>query len=176
MTEEENKQLGKLIFEVAKNNKDLLVDIYDRIKGILYSVGNTYYSNLEDLKDSIQDLLEQILKKAKKFRKNANACAWIMKIYKNSFINFDRHEKVEREYLEKLIEQVRSSYLSSDDYFSRYVFYNYILDNLNKAERKLFYYRFLCQLSINDVANILGKPKSTIQYRITQLEQKIRKL
>lgn len=176
MTEEENKQLGKLIFEVAKNNKDLLVDIYDRIKGILYSVGNTYYSNLEDLKDSIQDLLEQILKKAKKFRKNANACAWIMKIYKNSFINFDRHEKVEREYLEKLIEQVRSSYLSSDDYFSRYVFYNYILDNLNKFERKLFYYRFLCQLSINDVANILGKPKSTIQYRITQLEQKIRKL
>ncbi len=31
MTEEENKQLGKLIFEVAKNNKDLLVDIYDKI-------------------------------------------------------------------------------------------------------------------------------------------------
>ena len=133
MTEEENKQLGKLIFEVAKNNKDLLVDIYDRIKGILYSVGNTYYSNLEDLKDSIQDLLEQILKKAKKFRKNANACAWIMKIYKNSFINFDRHEKVEREYLEKLIEQVRSSYLSSNDYLSRYVFYNYILDKIGRA-------------------------------------------
>ena len=38
MTEEENKQLGKLIFEVAKNNKDLLVDIYDRIKGIFIQI------------------------------------------------------------------------------------------------------------------------------------------
>ena len=44
---------------------------------ILYSVGNIYYKQKADIEDAIQDLLIELYNKAKKFRVNKNACAWI---------------------------------------------------------------------------------------------------
>ena len=77
MDENTNLALGEFIFKLAKGNIDALENIYLIMAKILYSVGNIYYKQKADIEDAIQDLLIELYNKAKKFRVNKNACAWI---------------------------------------------------------------------------------------------------
>lgn len=176
MTKKENKKLGKWIFQIANKNTDALLDIYFNIKGIVYSVGNTYYPNKEDLEDSVQELLVLIIEKAEKYSRNENACAWIMRIYRNTFINHYDHEKVKEKYLDKISQDLLTRALTSENYFEKYLIYQFILDKLDEYEKELMYYKFLYELSIGEIAKIFNKPKSTIQYQIAKLQEKIRNL
>ncbi len=156
---EENLKLGELIIQLADGNKsernDASVKIYGMISKILYFVGNTYYNNKEDIEDSIQTL---------------------MRIYRNSFINFEKRRIREREYYKQQVEILRSNNSDFSGYYEKYLLLNYVISSLTDYERELFYRKYLYGYSINEIAQEFHIPKSTLQYRLEQLEIKIRKL
>ncbi len=177
---EENLKLGELIIQLADGNKsernDASVKIYGMISKILYFVGNTYYNNKEDIEDSIQTLMLDLFVKAKKYVKNENACGWLMRIYRNSFINFEKRRIREREYYKQQVEILRSNNSDFSGYYEKYLLLNYVISSLTDYERELFYRKYLYGYSINEIAQEFHIPKSTLQYRLEQLEIKIRKL
>ena len=172
--EEENKlRLGYLIIDLAKGNKNNLVEIYGLMCGVLYAIGNTYFYSKEDVEDSIQNLLIILMEKACKFRNNDNAYAWIIRIYINSLKNIKKRNKTEERVLKDYAEKLKREKQPVDDYLSRYVFTKEILSRLTSYERKLAFSRFYCGFSLGEIAKDLHKSKSTIQYQIDKIQEKI---
>ena len=173
MDEKTNKRLGELIFELARGNVDALEDIYKVMCKILYAIGTIYYNQKADIEDAIQNLLITLYYKAKKFKKNTNACAWIIKIYQNSIKNQILHIKREEAYLEAVADKAER--IDDEKYLENHLFVSEIFGKLNEYERDLIIYRYWCKCSIKEVADICGKPKSTVETHLKNLEETIKK-
>lgn len=172
MDEKTNKRLGELIFELARGNINVLSEIYTIMCKILYSIGNIYYNQKADIEDAIQNLLITLYYRAKKFKKNTNACAWIIKIYQNSIKNHLLYIKREEEYLEVAVDNAAPA--EDEKYLENHLFISEIFGKLTEYERDLIIYRYWCKCSIKEVADICQKPKSTIETHLNKLEEKIK--
>ena len=118
MNEEANKRLGNLIFSLAHGNIAALADIYMLMVKILYAVGNIYFTQRADIEDAIQDLLILLYDNAHKFKRNKNACAWIIKLYQNMIYKNLKKRKSEDNYIS---EQIQLQNITSLEDNSKYI-------------------------------------------------------
>ena len=177
MNEEANKRLGNLIFSLAHGNIAALADIYMLMVKILYAVGNIYFTQRADIEDAIQDLLILLYDNAHKFKRNKNACAWIIKLYQNMIYKNLKKRKSEDNYISEQIQlQNITSLEDNSKYIENYLFFNEIFDKLDKYEQDLVIYRCVGKCSIKEVTDILGKPKSTVESQLKKLENKIKNI
>ena len=177
MDEAENKILGELLFELARGNLHALEEIAKRIEPILLAIGNRCYYNYADVEDAVHRLYAELIDKAKKFKDNANACAWIIKSYKN-LIKMDLRK---RKRDDAFLNDYETSHLENnraydDSYIERHVFLKEITATLTEEEIDLLEYHYWCKATVRELAVILGKPKSTVQYKCKKLEEKLSKL
>lgn len=177
MNEKDNKRLGELIFSLARGNIEALSDIYLLMVKILYAIGNIYFNQKADIEDAIQDLLILLYDNARKFRNNKNACAWVIKLYQNMIFKRLKKMQVEDNYV---TEQAQLQNISAQEDNSKYIenhlFLNEVFSNLDDYEQNLIIYRYISKCSIKEVADILGKPKSTVESQLNKLEDKIKNL
>ena len=90
MTEQENKELGKLIREIL-HDPNKIEQIYEKTKKIAYSVARLYLKLPQDVDEAISDAYCTIVRKAPLFLENKNAYAWITKIVKHSALNLQKN-------------------------------------------------------------------------------------
>lgn len=176
MNEEENKRLGQLIFALARGEVSALESIYTMMAKLLYAIGNVHFKQKADIEDAIHDLLILLYHNAHKFRKNKNACAWIIKMFQNSIRSRLRRCQTEAEYLaaQAQSEAIRER-KDESKYIENHLFIRQIFEKLTKYEQELVIYRYWGDLSIREVADILEKPKSTVESQLKNLQEKIRK-
>ncbi len=171
MDEENNKILGELLIEMGNGNRNALTEIATRIERLLRTIGNVYYRNRADVEDAIHDTYVRLLFKAKLFRKNTNACAWIVRIFENIILTHLRERNQELEYYSQNAYGVTSFMTVVDErYIENHLFLREIFDKLTEKERRLIIYYFWCKCSIREVAEIVHMPKSTIHVKIKELE------
>ena len=177
MNEEDNKRLGLLIFALARGDVSVLEDIYLLMVKILYAIGNIYFTQRADIEDAIQDLLILLYDNAHKFKRNKNACAWIIKLYQNMIYKNLKKRKSEDNYISEQIQlQNITSLEDNSKYIENYLFFNEIFDKLDKYEQDLVIYRCVGKCSIKEVADIMRKPKSTVESQLKKVEEFIKKL
>lgn len=98
-------------------------------------------------------------------------CGCFVNILKNK----KSHEKVETTFLEKKREEYKAKQRFLDaEYITNHILLNEVRSILNEYEQKLYFYKFTCDLSLNEIAEELGKPKSTVQYQVESLQDKIK--
>ena len=95
MDQETNNKLGELIIALARGDMLALDEIYKIMGKLLYSIGFKYFTGKADVEDAIEHFLEKLIKKAKKFKENKNAYAWVCIVYRNAIYNTYGHRKVE---------------------------------------------------------------------------------
>lgn len=176
MDEKNNKRLGELLILLAGGTKDALIEIYEIMSKILYSVGNAYFLQEADIKDVIQDLMEKLIKNAKKFKNDegSSASAWILTMYRNIINNNLKRMKRENDYVTAQTERYKLTLYDADEkYIENYVFINQIFINLSEYEKDLFIYRYWCKCTLNEMSQILKKPLTTIESQLEGLKYKI---
>lgn len=176
MNEEENKRLGKLIFKLARGDISALEEIYLIVYKILYAVGNIYYSQRADIEDAIHDLMLLLYTKASKFKFNKNACAWIIKLYQNMILRKLEHRRVEENNIDRNVDDTALSHNGDETYIENYLFYKELFSHLTEYEKELALYRYIGKCSIKDIADIIHKPKSTVESQLQKLENKLKNL
>lgn len=177
MNEENNKRLGLLIFALARGDVSVLEDIYLLMVKILYAIGNIYFNQKADIEDAIQDFLILLYEKAGKFKHNKNACAWVIKLYQNLIYRKLENRRREEKYLSSQMQlQELAGQEDSSVYIENHIFFKEVLGKLNEYERELIIYRYICKCSIKEVADIMRKPKSTVESQLKKLEEFIKKL
>lgn len=171
-----NERLGNYILQLAKGDTSTLTEIYQLTAKTLYRIANSWAFKCADVEDSVYEFIEYLCKIAKKFNKNENALAWLCKSFINLLKNKHKRENIEKDYLEKECDKLMSAQkYQAAEYIINHVLLNEIIAILDKYEQNLYFYRFTCDLSLNEIATELGKPKSTVQYQIDCLEAKIKK-
>ena len=178
MDAEENKILGELLFDLAHGNQCALEGIAKRIEPLLLAIGNRSYYNHADVEDAVHQLYHKLLTEdAKKFKENTNACAWIVTVYKNlirmDFRKREREDAFINEYGEI---QLSNNQVYDEAYIERYLFWKELQETLTEEEIDLIEYRYWCNATIREIAMLLHKPKSTIEYKCKKLEEKLSKL
>ena len=177
MDEATNKRLGELLKRLAKGEVSVLTDIADIMKHILMKIGYAYYRNRADLEDAIQGLYVKLYDKAKYFRKNTNACSWIIKIFINSIKTQLSKKKREENYLQREIVNLKAEAdFTSEDYIEKHLLIREIFDKLTEEERQIVIYYYWGKCSLQEVAKILHKSKTAIYNKVVKLEEKIKKL
>ena len=177
MDQETNNKLGELIIALARGDMLALDEIYKIMGKLLYSIGFKYFTGQADVEDAIEHFLEKLIKKAKKFKENKNAYAWLCIVYRNAIYNTYGHRKVESKCFRLQKEKLRLEYrYSGNERLENYLIVSEIFSKVTPYERKILSYNCFCQLSIAETAEILGKPKSTIQYQLAKIKRKVRNL
>ena len=176
MDKSENNRLAELLAELAQGNSLVLSEIDCRMQRILFSIGKPYFKDVEDLKDSIHDLYLLLKDKAKFFRENTSACAWIVVVYKNFIRSKLRKKKREKEYVECEIQNLKAQSIKvyEKDIENR-LFFKEIMDKLTKREKDLLDY-CRAELSVREISAIVHKPKSTVDNHLRKLKEKIKKM
>ena len=177
MDEESNNRLGELIKELADGNCFVLEEIALLLERILMTIGNAYYQNRADVEDEIQNLYVTLYEKAKCFKKNTNACAWVIKIFENSIKSRLRRRKSEDKFLqEEILNFKTASYALDEKYVENHLFLREIFDRLSEEEKKLIIYYHWCKCSMREIAHILHKSKSAVDKQLQKLEEKIKNI
>ncbi len=176
MNETENNRLAELLIELAAGNTDVLTEIDLRMQKILYFVGIMYFKNKQDTEDSIQEIYIVLNTKAKDFRQNVSASAWIVAIYKNWVKSKLRKRKAEERYVKEEMQDLKTRGNPFDDkYTENYTYLKEALGKLNRYERELVVYYHLCECTVREVAEMLHRPRATVDYHLRKLNEKLKR-
>lgn len=171
MTEQENKELGKLIREIL-HDPNKIEQIYERTKKIAYSVARLYLKLPQDVDEAISDAYCTIVRKAPLFLENKNAYAWITKIVKHSALNLQKKvSRVREDVLDEVV------FAESGDAIERTddrMLVEECLAALTPIEREVIIYTYWEGFSLSEIGKILGKGKSSVKYILDRPEKKIR--
>ncbi|MEW6718539.1 MAG: RNA polymerase sigma factor [Chloroflexota bacterium] len=171
-------------FSSIHTNKEVN-DLQD-IEGIVY----TYYTQLyrlaisiledpEDAKDAVQDGLISALRNLDNFRREANLKTWLYSILVNTYRSFLRKRKARR-VLSNALQVLQKSKPDKDvlegsvSERETYTQLWRVVNALNEKHRIPIILRYVHELSISEIAQVLGLKEGTIHSRLHYARHKIK--
>ena len=178
MDEAINTRLGELLIGLKNGQKDALEGIHSLFCSTLYTIANTYYRYKVDVEDAVQDFYATLPQKVQNFRQIKFASAWLFKVFRNQILSDLRSKQRQNDHVN--VESIRnlaapSDAYGSDVYIQNHLFLQEIFSSLTNSEQELIIYSYLCHYSLSQVASLVHKPKSTVQYRLERIKEKINK-
>lgn len=168
MEEEQNYKLGQLIQSISKGNIAAVSKLYSLVGQAMKATAFLYFRSLADVEDIVQDALVVIVEKAKKFRTNTNACAWIYTIVSNLSKNklgyLKRRKEVAIETVFNLENELNDEFLIIKEIFGI----------LSEKEKKLIVLRYWYDCSYSEIAKIFYCSKTNISYKLDKTISKIK--
>lgn len=169
MDNEKNRQLGEWISAIAAGDCSAIGKIYESIGKVMYSVAKLYLKDPTDAEDVVHDALLKIVAKAKMYRRNKNAYAWVNTIVKNTAKDALRGMK------SKETVSYDTAFLEEggipEDTDVRLL---RAFGALTRKERDLVVYKFWYGLSLSEIADLQHVPKSTLEYRMETACEKLK--
>ncbi len=157
MDEAEKNEIGRLVKEITEGNVAAIAEIYERCGKVMYVIAREYLRDEEQIKDTIHDALIKVVQKAWSYREGTNAYAWINKIVANTAKDRVNRDK-KRQYIP--IETARIQ----TEFDEESLIVNEAMQVLNEKERRIIEYYFWYGMTFEEIAKIMMKRKSTINY------------
>lgn len=176
MNQDFNKTLDAYLIKLKNGDRNALAVIDSLTQKRLLSYANTYYKNEEDCKDAVQELLKKLCEKIHRYYSTPFPFSWLVKILTNDIKTDLKKKKIETKAYEKYALENQIEQHTSDEYLSKHLLIKDTKSRLTKYEAKLFDYTIILGLSVNEVAKQMFKPKSTVQYQIEKLYEKLRNM
>ena len=174
MIEQGSEKLNRLILAVADGFADCLDGILDIAGGKMMAVAISYVGR--DLaEDVLHDSFIKIARFAKSYRRGMNPYGWIMKIVKNTAIDYLKSKKVRAE-----VSSEEFFSLSSQDYSPEKresaIALEQAMQKLEPDERKIIYLVYFLDLTVREIAGELNMSKSAVQRLKEKAEEKLKNL
>ena len=174
MYDSDAEKLNRLILGVADGYSDCLDGILMLAGGqmtavALSLVGKNY------AEDVLHDSFIKIARFAKRYREGMSPYGWVMKIVRNTALDFLKSRKVRAEVS---AEELYS--LSSLDYSpekrENAIFLEQAMSKLAPDEKKIIYYIYYLDMTVREIAGELKLSKSAVQRLKDKAEEKLRNL
>ena len=174
MIERGDEKLNSLIAAVADGNADCLDGILHLVGGKMMAVALSIVGR-DYAEDVVHDRFIKIARFAKSFKAGMNPCGWIMKIVKNTALDFVKSNNLRREVSD---EQLFS--LSSLDYSpekrDNAIALERALSALEPDERRIIYYIYYLDMTVREIAKELDMSKSAVQRLKDKAEKRLKNL
>jgi len=176
--EEGDKMLALYMsFIDSEDDKDKFEFIYNEYRKRMVITAFSILNNKEDAEDAVHDTFIRIARNMKAIDdpRSEKTLAYVIKATKNNALNLLNKNKKKHSAL-----RIDSyDYISDDEFFEklsieqRYDEVVKAIKSLNETYRDVMYYHFVCDMKINDVADLLGEKKSAVQQRLIRGKKKL---
>lgn len=177
MLEEESKIKWS---QFQSGNNEAYSWIYETYIQILYSYGIRFTSDLELVKDCIQEVFTTIYKNRIRLIPPDNVKVYLMVALKNSLIrNLYKQQKSHNLDSSEIIQftlepTVEEQFIHNEDDFCQQQKIQEILSVLTPRQQEIIYYRFIQELSFDEICSLMDLNYQSAQNLIQRSLKKIR--
>lgn len=168
------EKLNNLIIAVADGHPDCLDGIYSIAGGRMLAVAVSV-AGKDCAEDILHDSFIKIARFARKYKKGTNPYAWLMKIVRNTALDYVRSRKAHTE-----VGADEFYSLSSLDYSpekrENAIMLESAIAKLEPDERKIIYYRYYLDMTVREIAKQMKCGKSSVQRTAERAEAKLKNL
>lgn len=166
------KQINRAIAGIARGRSRSLETLFSLTKKRLLVVAKCHLYDKTKTEDVLSESYYKVVKNAKSFDRGKNGYNWLYEIVKNTALNQNAKDKI-RETL-PLEERALPSYDAIDE-----IFHNVLLEQANSGlteeEKTMIYEYFFEGRSLQELAEKLKKPKTTVYDGLQKILDKMRK-
>ena len=174
METNDGEQLNRLVFAVAKGNADCLDGIYALAGGKMYAVAFSLVGR-DYAEDVLHDSFIKIARFAKKYSWCDNPCGWLIKIVRNTALDFIKAKKIRNEVSEEAFYSL-SSLGYSPEKRENAIMLEQAMSKLEPEERKILYLIYYLDMTVREAASELEMSKSAVQRLKEKAEARLREL
>ena len=174
MIEKDGEKLNRLILAVANGFTDCLDGILRLAGGQMMAVALSIVGR-DCAEDVLHDSFIKIVRFAKRYKPGMSPYGWIMKIVRNTALDYLKAKKVKNE-----VSTDEFFSLSSSDYSpekrENAIVLEQALKKLDGDERKIIYYIYYLDMTVREIAEELNMSKSAVQRLKDKAEEKLKNL
>ena len=159
--------------KLQDGNIEALDDIYILTSKYVYYLSYYILKNTEQAKDITHDVYINVLSNIQKYQPNTSALAWVTSIARNLSLN--EYRKLQRNISLEVFEDSLRDNLDYPSYVENNVFLKDALNILNASEREIVILFAVDCFKHREIAQIVNKPKGTVQWIYNNAIKKIRK-
>lgn len=176
--ENHNTSDNNLWMNFINGNDDCFEIIYRKYADILFRYGIQFTLDSNLVQDAIHDIFVKLYNDRKKLKAEANIKFYLFACLKNHLYNllkrelfFDKIDPEENEFLDLGAEDAVTNALSQSE-MQRTV--QVVLELLTDRQREIIYYRYIEELSIEEIAVLTGMNYQSVQNSIQRSLKRIR--
>ncbi|MCD7729239.1 MAG: sigma-70 family RNA polymerase sigma factor [Clostridia bacterium] len=166
------KQINNCIEKIAKGDMAALDKLFAITKKPLFFVARAYLTDKDKAEDILSETYLKVVKNAKNFDSNQNGYNYLYEIVKNTALNqnkkdsFRRHEDIEENSLPDYdcLDEVLNKILASE-----------AVSCLESEEKQIIYEYFFEGKTLQEIADGLKKPKTTVYDKLKKITSKMKK-
>ena len=172
MIESDGEKLNRLILAVADGFADCLDGILKLAGGRMMAVAVSIVGR-DYAEDVLHDSFIKIARFAKSYRRGTSPYGWLMKIVRNTALDFLKSKNRRKE-----VSEEEFFALSSLDYSperkENAIALEQALSRLEPDERKIIYYIYYLDMTVREIADELNMSKSAVQRLKDKAEAKLK--
>jgi RNA polymerase sigma-70 factor (ECF subfamily) len=158
--------------EVFMGTKEIIEDLYRQYAFNIQKVCYLYLGNVAASEDAMQETFLKAFQKYGYFRKKSNIKTWLTRIAINTCKDILRREKIKS--LNTAVTEDIGTYANPQEITLEKMTVTEAICKLPDELREvviLFYYQ---ELSTRDIGNILGIPRTTIEFRLKKARNELK--
>lgn len=171
-----------LIEELKKGNEEAFEVVFNNYKNRVYFIGMQFFKNTEKAEDVVQETFITVYKSINQLNTPEALTVWIQKIAyqkclkisqsdKKKYVNLsdeitieDFEDENKENNIEKIVNQRELFKIVNDE-----------IQKMNPEFKEVAYFRFFDDLSIKEIAEIVGVPEGTIKSRLSKIRSILKK-
>lgn len=169
-----NERIEELIFRLSEGSMGALDELYGLIKTDVYSYALSKCQNPRDAEDIMQDTFVQIYKYAKRYTPQGKPLAWIFTIITNLSIRRFQVNQRFTDYDDTFQETPSEGRFDEDIVNSEFL--KQLMQTLDRDEQEIIVLHIVSGLKHKEIADLLGKPLSTVLSRYNRAIRKLKNL
>lgn len=166
--------------QVLGGNRNAFAFIVDRYRDNVFSLAHKVCGSFEDAEEVAQDAFVKAFRSLSGFRFNSSFSTWLYRITYNSAISCIRKKKRSVLQLEDFpadavdfIRDSQSEEMAEIEY--RRTLLNFAILKLNADERALISMYYFQELEMDEIAAVVGLPKSNLKVKLFRARKKMEK-
>lgn len=173
MTDGDKQKLNSLICEVAAGRADSLDGIYYLAGKRMYAAAYVLTGDRPSAEDVVSDSFIKIARFAKRYDGSGDPLGWILKIVRNTALDFLRKRKRRAEVsTEEFFSLTDDSY--SPERRETAVMMEAALKKLDESERRVIYYKYYLEMTVREIAAAANLSRSSAQRLIQRAEENLK--
>lgn len=172
-----NTIIEECLISLANGNIDAMDLLYETIKKDIYAFALSKVKNKLDADDILQDTFIRIYENAKLYTPMGKPLAWIVKIETNVINRYFQVKSKDALVNEDVvINTVSDTNADPIDSKIKNEYVKTLLSKLNDFEREVITLHIVSDMKFKDIANLLGKPLSTVLSKYNRAIKKLQNI
>ena len=169
----DNGQLNTLLVRLKAGDSSALDGILSLAGARMCAVAQGIVKNRADAEDIVQESFYKIARAIRSYRSDTNAYGWIMRIVRNTALDFLRRRQFRAE------EDIEGFFSLADERYSpektqRALELEEAIGKLSAESKRMIYYRYYLDFTVREIAGETGMSKSAVQRAVEKAERELK--